>query len=97
MTNDEERIWGLNPTSSLSLKPITYNPALETYNYTRRDPSLTGITYSVWTSTDLVTWIEDTGATQTPGTVVDEIQSVMITLTATPVNGRLFVRMEAQE
>ena len=97
LTNDEERIWGLNPTSSLSLKPITYNPALETYNYTRRDPSLTGITYSVWTSTDLVTWIEDTGATQTPGTVVDEIQSVMITLTATPVNGRLFVRMEAQE
>ena len=36
------------------------------FRYSRRDRALTLLAYTVWTSTDLVTWTEDEGAEQSP-------------------------------
>ena len=49
------------------------------FTYVRRKPSLTGLTYKVWKSTDLVTWTQDTAATQTPVDSGDN-QTVTVTL-----------------
>ena len=99
MTNNEERLWGLDPTDRASHEPVTV--PLNTGGsliYSRRDPALTGATYSVWTSADLHTWTEDTGALQTPGTVVNGRQSVHVTLDPALLSGpQLFVRLRATE
>jgi len=95
LTNNEERIWGLDPTMGWSLNPISLDTGGDTFTYTRRDPTLTGITYTVETSTDLEIWTEDTGAVQAPVTLVDEVETMTVTLSALPVDGRLFVRMRA--
>ena len=42
-------------------------PGTGTFRYTRRDRALTGLTHTVWTSTDLLTWTEDLTAGQLPG------------------------------
>ncbi len=99
LTNNEERIWGLDPTTASSSNPYAAPLDIDalTFSYTRRDPALTGFTYSVWTSTDLLTWTEDTGAIQTPGPLVDEVETVSVTLTTTPVDGRLFMRIVAED
>lgn len=95
VSNDDERIFGLVPTDAGSLSPIS--SMLNTdgdFSYTRRDPALTGATFRIFTSTDLSVWTEDTGATSTPS--VGDLQTVDVELTATPVDGRLFVRVESQ-
>jgi hypothetical protein len=94
ITNDAERLFGLVPTSPSSITPITATLATNgKFTYQRRDPALSQGTYRVFTSTNLQVWTEDTGISEniTPG----EIQSVEVTLSATPVNGRLFVRVAA--
>ena len=52
--------------------PVQLNKSTGTFSYTRRDPvsKATGLTYTVWTSTNLVNWTPetDTTAVQTPGT-----------------------------
>lgn len=97
LTNNVERIWGLDPTSNTSLNPVKLNPGLTSFEYTRRDPALTGIQYTVWTSTDLQTWVQDTGASQIRETLVGDVETMTVTVTAPPVEGTLFVRMRAQE
>jgi hypothetical protein len=49
----------------------------------------------VWTSPDLQTWTQDTSASQTPDSQIAEVQSVSVTITATPLSGKLFVRVAA--
>jgi autotransporter-associated beta strand protein len=99
LSNGEERIWGLDPTKGSSRNPIItpLNPATGKFHYTRRDPARTGKTFTVWTSGNLVNWTQDTAATQLPGPIVDLIETVEVTLTAPPVNGRLFVRVHASD
>ncbi len=97
LTNAEERIWGLDPTSAASANPYTgmVTPT-GTFSYTRRDPALTGLDYSIWTSTNLSDWAEDASAVQTPGDPDEnDIQTVEVTLSSTPAGGRLFVRIQA--
>jgi hypothetical protein len=65
------------------------------FTYTRRNPALTGLGYTVWTSPDLQTWTQDTSASQTPDSQIAEVQSVSVTITATPLSGKLFVRVAA--
>jgi hypothetical protein len=94
VSNDAERLFGLVPTSPSSINPITATLATNgKFTYQRRDPALSQATFRVFTSSDLQEWTEDTGISEniTPG----EIQSVEVTLSATPVNGRLFVRVAA--
>ena len=38
-------------------------PATGTFSFTRRDPALTKLAFTIWTSTDLEDWTEDAEAT----------------------------------
>ncbi len=101
MSNDHERIWGLDPTVATSRNPIHFNSGLQagSFNYTRRNRTLTGLNYTVWTSPNLNDWTEDTGAQQTPGapdangnqTVETVVSAGLLT------NPSLFIRMRASE
>lgn len=98
LTNDIERIFGLDPTKASSAHPIkvVLSPTTGTFSYTRRTPILTGFTYKIWTSTDLLTWAEDTGAGQTPGTPVADVETVAVTLSQTSLTRpRLFFQVRA--
>ncbi len=98
MTNREEHAFGLNPTSGSSVNPITVplDAGAGTLSYTRRSTS--GLTYTIWTSTDLDVWTKDTAASasQSPGTPDGNgVETVAVTLTAAPVDGKLFVQVRA--
>jgi alpha-galactosidase len=98
--NDHERLWGLNPTNALSRNPFTSTSGLAagTFSYTRRAVALSGLSYTVWTSTNLTTWAQDTGAVQTPGAPVAEVETVTVNLSPALLSGpRLFVRMRAAQ
>ena len=98
MSNDTERLFGLDPTRS-SANPVRSTDTLKTagtFTYTRRIPSLSGATYTVWTSTDLTTWTQDIGATQNITTTADNVQTVSVTLSpALLSSGTRFVRVQA--
>jgi hypothetical protein len=101
MTNFVEYAFGLNPTSGVSVNPITQmlNKTTGEFRYTRRDPSLTGLVYTVQTSTDLLLWTDDTIATagQTIATVGGDDQTMAVTLNGSPQTApRLFVRVKAE-
>lgn len=98
MTNFEEFAFGLLPNNGASSTPITnlLNKTNGQFTYQRLNGS--GLTYTIWTSPDLVTWTEDGTATAnqnvTTGTPND---SVVVTLTNSLLtNSRLFVRVQAQ-
>lgn len=68
LSNFDEYAFGLNPRSGHSVQPIeirptTHGPAL--LRYTRRNPALTRLRYTVWYSLDLTHWQPDPAATQT--------------------------------
>ena len=99
LTNRQEYAFGLNPTNGSSVNPITVplDKSAGTFSYTRRDQALTGLTYTVWTSTDLATWTVDAGAVQTPGAPAANVQTVAVTLSgALLTSPQLFVRMKAE-
>jgi hypothetical protein len=99
LTNQQEYAFGLNPTSGSSLNPISMQlDASGMFQYTRRIRALTGLAYTVWTSTDLVNWTEDVpaGAGQSVAATHGEVETMAVTLSAAALNGRLFVRVQAQ-
>ena len=99
LSNFEEYAFGLDPGNSGSVRNVTM-VALKTtgaLSYTRRKTSLSGLSYTVWTSTDLNDWTEDTAASQTatviPGT---DNESVEVFLSPERLGAkRLFVRIAA--
>jgi hypothetical protein len=98
VTNQEEYAFGLNPTLGSSVSPIT--TALSTggqFSYQRRNPDLTGLAYTVWTSTNLQDWTKDATASQLPDSPGAATQTVSVTLTNTSPapGGKLFVRVLA--
>jgi len=99
-SNDYERIWGLNPTNAGPDDPFVSiaNLKSRTFTYTRRKQLLTGLNYSVWTSTNLVNWAQDTGAAQSLAAPVNEVETVSVTLSAGLVAGpQLFVQLRADQ
>lgn len=94
LTNFEEFAFGLIPNSGSSVNPITA-PLGTSGQFTYQRLHGSGLTYSVWTSPDLVTWTEDTTAGEivTTGTPNDSVQ---VTLTGPLPAGKLFVRVKAQ-
>jgi hypothetical protein len=100
LSNQHEFAFGLNPISGSSVDPILVglDKSAGTFTYQRR--AATGLTYKILTSTDLVSWPEDT--TATAGQVVGAVdgngnQSVVVTLTGAPFTAtKLFVRVAAQ-
>ncbi|MES2474848.1 MAG: LamG-like jellyroll fold domain-containing protein [Verrucomicrobiota bacterium] len=98
LTNDKERLFGLNAKSGASANPIAvpFNKTTGKLSYTRRKTSLTNAAYSVWTSTTLSGWAKDNGAVQTVTATVGEVETVEITLSAgLTANPKLFVRVQA--
>ncbi|MCX6874050.1 MAG: hypothetical protein NTW21_09620 [Verrucomicrobia bacterium] len=95
MSNQEEFAFGLNPVLGSSINPITVplNKATHKFSYTRLSTS--GLTYTVLTSTDLVTW-DSAAVTESLGTLVDGVQTLEATLTAPLAGDKLFVRVQAQ-
>jgi autotransporter-associated beta strand protein len=94
LTNFEEFAFGLIPNSGSSVNPITA-PLGTNGQFTYQRLNGSGLTYSVWTSPDLVSWNEDTTAGEivTTGTPNDSVQ---VTLTGPLPTGTLFVRVKAQ-
>jgi hypothetical protein len=97
--NNHERIWGLNPTNAASRNPFTSTSGLKSgnFSYTRRTRALTGLDYTVWTSTNLTTWFQDSGAVQTPSAPVAEVETVAVTLSpALVTKPQVFTRIRAE-
>ena len=100
LTNFEEYAFGLDPTGGSSVNPITIplSKGAGTFTYTRRDPSLPdpSLTYSIWYSTDLVTWLEDTGAVEGSTTLNGEVETVPVTISSSLLaNPKLFIQVRA--
>ena len=101
MSNQAEFAFGLDPSSGSSRNPIKvpFDKTTGTFSYTRRaTPASTGLSYTVWTSTDLKTWTEDTAATasQTVSSTNGDVQTVAVHVTTAPSGGKLFVCVKAQ-
>lgn len=98
-TKGAERLFGINPTAGSSANPVSVplSAATGTFSYTRRNPALTGFTYEVWTSPNLQTWFEDTGAIQAPGTPnANGVQTVAVTLSPALLTApKLFMQVRA--
>ena len=95
MTNFQKFAFGLDPTAGTSSNPISQqlDSTTSTFKYTRTKGS--GLTYTVMTSTDLVSWTPDAGTGIAPITTSGSVETVEFTVAAAPVNGKLFVRVEA--
>ena len=74
LANFQEYAFGIDPKNGASVLPVIIlpSPSSGTFTYTRRKSSLTGLTYSVWISSNMTDWSEDSGAFQSatahPGT-----------------------------
>jgi autotransporter-associated beta strand protein len=98
-SNFAEYAFGLDPTNPSSLEPIIaqVDPSTGILSYTRRKVSLTGVTYSVRTSTDLTNWITDSGAVQSVTASAGDVETVQVTLSPSiPPKPKLFVRISTQ-
>ncbi|MDP0490406.1 MAG: LamG-like jellyroll fold domain-containing protein [Verrucomicrobiota bacterium JB023] len=97
LTNDEERIWGLDPADPQSSTPFLQTLGQDgTLQYTRRNPALTGMVYTVWTSTNLLDWTEDTEAIQESLSASDaETETIHVTLGEVKGEQTLFARIVA--
>lgn len=101
LTNNEERIWGLDPTSGTSVNIYTapFDASAGTFAYSRRNPSLSGASFAYVYSTTLAAdgWLPLTPALEDArGT--SPVESVTVTLPASLLeNTRLFVRIIATE
>lgn len=96
LTNFQEFAYGLVPNNGSSVNPIIsqLNPTTGQFSYQRLNGS--GLTYSIWTTTDLVNWSEDTGAVQSVSTGSPN-DTVQVTLSGAPLTAsKLFVRVKAQ-
>ncbi len=100
MTNFQEFAFGLDPTSGASANPISDVSALDSLNqfsYTRNANS--GLTYTVWISTDLFDWgTGPVAVTEEPGQPDEQTgaQTVLVELTNPPIADRVFIRVKAE-
>jgi hypothetical protein len=100
LTNDEERIFGLNPQNGGSADPyaVPFDAATGTFSYTRRTQSITKLTYKIWYSTDLENWFWESGATQTPRAPVAQVEIVDVTIDPDLLTEpKLFLQVSAED
>jgi hypothetical protein len=100
LSNGQEYAFGLLPDSGASVNPISVplDKATGTFSYTRRDATLTPLNYSVWFSTDLSGWTEDTDAVEGTPVLSGEVETVPVTLSALagdPLPDKLFIQVRA--
>jgi len=98
MSNQQEYAFGLDPTKGSSVNPIVVplDKASGQFSDTRRATS--GLTDTVGYSTDLAGWNPATLAgPESVGTPDSHgVETVTVTVTNEPVNGKLFVRVRAE-
>jgi hypothetical protein len=95
----DEFAFGLDPSSPSSLSPIVAMPnaATGTFQYTRLNPAVSGLTYRVMVSTDLNEWVEDAAAVQSVIGASGDVHTVSVTFgTQWQNETKLFVRVLAQ-
>ena len=95
MSDFAEYAFGLDPTKPTAHNPISV-PLNNSGHFSYTQLANSGLTYTVWTSTDLKAWTQDAGAVQTAGATVNGVTTMAVQLSATPVDGKLFVRVAAQ-
>lgn len=96
LTNFHEYAFGLTPNSGASVNPISVQLDKSTgnFSYTRRATS--GLDYSVWYSTDLSTWNEDTTATEGTPVLVGDVETVPVAISGSLLaNPKLFIQVRA--
>lgn len=98
VSNIEEYAFGLIPNNGASVNPIAapLSKSSGTFSYTRRTES--GLNYSVWFSTDLVGWTEDTAATEgipVPSGENETVPVILSTLPGDPLPATLFIQVRA--
>lgn len=99
LTNHEEYAFGLDPTGGSSVNPIAVqlDKTTGTFSYTRRLQSLTGLTYTVWYSTDLAAWTRDAGAVEGTPSVNGDVETVPVSITNSLLtNSKLFIQVRAE-
>ena len=99
LSNHKEYAFGLLPKSGASFNPISVplDTTTGTFSYTRRTQSLTGLTYTIWYSTNMTTWTQDTGAVEGTPTESGAVETVPVTITNTLLaNPALFIQVRAQ-
>lgn len=100
LTNLTEYLFGLDPNDANSNKAIvrTLDPATGEFEYSRPVDKIEGVTYRVETSTDLVNWTQQTGASQSLSSA--SANSEVITVGLPPAlinaNSKLFVRISVE-
>jgi hypothetical protein len=99
LSNDEERLWGLDPTSGTSPNPVIFplDRVAGTMTYQRRSPSLTGGSFRYEWSTTLGSgeWTPFTPLSETPSGT-SPVETVQITLPASLLESpSLFIRVVA--
>jgi hypothetical protein len=97
LTNNEERLFGLDPTDPASQNPISVglDNGAGTFTFTRRDDALTGLYTNIEYSFDLQIWMQDSGAVLVQGPVDGSgVESVAVTLSPSLLtNPNLFTRV----
>ena len=74
---------------------VPYNKTTHKFSYTRLAAS--GLAYTVWTSTNLQTWVTDASAGQAVVSTTGDVQTVSVTLSGAPLSApKLFVQVRAQ-
>ena len=99
MTNHQEYAYGTEPKNGSSAHPVTRSPApaTGTLTYTRRSPALTGLSFHIWTSTNLNNWTKDSGAVQTVTARSGDVETVEVAITRSLLeNNRLFIQIRAE-
>ncbi|MFM2242314.1 MAG: hypothetical protein RLZ97_1169 [Verrucomicrobiota bacterium] len=99
LTNFEEYAFGLAPGSGSSVNPIAVplDSSAGTFSYTRRLLSLTDLQYTVWYSTDLSGWTQDSGAVEGTPAVSGEVETVPVTISPSLLtNTKLFIQVRAE-
>ncbi|MCB1130576.1 MAG: autotransporter-associated beta strand repeat-containing protein, partial [Verrucomicrobiae bacterium] len=80
LTNFEEFAFGLIPNSGSSVNPITAPLDKTTGQFSYQRLTASGLTYTVWYSTDLAGWTQDTGAAEGTPVVNGDVETVPVTL-----------------
>ena len=99
-SNFAEYGFGLDPDSTDSGQPFTgvVAPAAGTFTYTRRQAAITGLDFTVWISTNLADWVEDTAATQVASPIpATDNEAVAVQLGGAPLAAdHIFVKISAR-
>ena len=94
LTNYQEYAFGLDPTRGSSCNPVRHLGGAH-FTYTRQAGS--GLSYSVWTSTNLKDWNGPAAVNAIVGSAdAKGVETVDVTLTSPPAGSSLFLRVQAQ-